>query len=156
MTVKQSYDRYEFCNVVIGWLGDLPLYERILGCTLDDVNRLISDPSENFEVQIANKMAEMTVAEMNDLAMEFNLACMIHSVHEPLGTYVVIVIHDQELIFHGKRENVYMKFMDRESAFRYEFDKLENYKNAVAYQESLHPDFGVATFFHRLKLSEGM
>lgn len=79
MTVKQSYDRYEFCNAVIGWLGDLPLYQRILGCNLEEVNRLISDPSEKFEDQISNKMSEMNIEELNKIALDFHLDCVIHS-----------------------------------------------------------------------------
>jgi hypothetical protein len=75
---KKSYDRHEFCNAVIGWLGNDEVYQKILRCSLDELNRLIRDPSEELEDQIKEYLSMMSVEELNKLAKDFNMNCEIY------------------------------------------------------------------------------
>lgn len=73
----REFDRYEFINAIIGWIGHPSIYQHILGCSIERLNELIQDSSEAFEDEIARKMSQMSVAEMNELSNRFDMNCKI-------------------------------------------------------------------------------
>lgn len=81
----KTYDRAEFTNAVIGWLGDENVFKDLLRLPKRQINKLISSSSEELENKIAEKISQMSIEELNQLCAKYMFDCEVIEIYsEPL------------------------------------------------------------------------
>lgn len=77
-----KYDKYEFINAVIGWLGTKELYLEVLNVSESQLNALIQSESEEFEEQLTDSMSRLSIADMNKLSEKYALDCSVTPIYK--------------------------------------------------------------------------